>query len=170
MRGRKYVHDYAYEDVQPITCNFVSDDINSTTVYIVPSHASEKMNHCIRTRPWGMAKLVKVSRSQKSRDYYKTVEEAIVLQTSNAKTLQALGLTDWNSRKEKAAYLPGGRRLILEKDTEKKIIKAKHYGTHSCPVQVKSRNKNASKLAKAFPRLTRESMVRQNVQQQLKQP
>ena len=62
---------------------------------------------------------------------------------------------------EKAAYLPCGGRLILDKDTEKKIITAKHYGTHSYPIEVKGCNKDVSKIAKEFPRLTRESMVRQ---------
>ena len=62
---------------------------------------------------------------------------------------------------EKAAYLPCGGRLILDKDTEKKIITAKHYGTHSYPIEVKGCNKDVSKIAKEFPRLTRESIVRQ---------
>ena len=31
MGKRKYVHDYVYDDVQPITCDFVPDDVNGTT-------------------------------------------------------------------------------------------------------------------------------------------
>ena len=49
------------------------------------------------------------------------------------------------------------------------IITAKHYGTHLCPVEVKGRSKDVSKISKGFPHLTRESMVRQKVQQQLEQ-
>ena len=45
MGKRKHVHDYVYDDVQPITCDFVPDDINGTTVYIVPLQASGKMNN-----------------------------------------------------------------------------------------------------------------------------
>ena len=105
MRETKYVHDYVYEDVQPITCDFMSDNIKGTTMYIVPLHASEKMSNCKGTRPRGMAKLVKVIRSRKGRDYYKTVEEAIVVQTSDAKTLQAFGLTDWNSSKKEGVMI-----------------------------------------------------------------
>ena len=70
---------------------------------------------------------------------------------------------------EKAAYLPCEGRLILGKDTEKKIITAKHYGTHLCPIEVKGRSKDVSKISKGFPHLTRESMIRQKVQQQLEQ-
>ena len=38
------------------------------------------MNNCKGTRPWGMAKLVKSSRSRKGQDNYTAVEEAIVVQ------------------------------------------------------------------------------------------
>ena len=31
MGKRKYVHDFVYDDVQPITCDFVSDDISGTS-------------------------------------------------------------------------------------------------------------------------------------------
>ena len=60
MGKRKHVHDYVYDDVQPVTCDFVPDDINGTTVYIVPLQASGKMNNC----KGSMAKLVKASRSR----------------------------------------------------------------------------------------------------------
>lgn len=50
-----------------------------------------------------------------------------------------------------------------------KIITVKHYGTHSYPIELKSRSKYVSKVAKEFPCLTRESMVTQKVQQQFKQ-
>ena len=70
---------------------------------------------------------------------------------------------------ERAAHLPCEGQLILEKDTQEKIITAKHYGTHSCAIEVKGRSKDVSKIAKEFPCLTRGSMVRQKVQQQLEQ-
>ena len=49
---------------------------------------------------------------------------------------------------EKVAYLPYEGRLILEKDTEKKIITAKPYGTQKCPIEVKGRGNYVSKIAK----------------------
>ena len=52
-RKRKYVHHYVYDDVQSITCDFVPDDINGTTVYIVPLQASAKMKNCKGTRLQG---------------------------------------------------------------------------------------------------------------------
>lgn len=45
MGKRKYVHDYAFDDAQPITCDFVPDNINDITVYIVILQASEKMKN-----------------------------------------------------------------------------------------------------------------------------
>ena len=53
MGKRKYVHDYVYDVVQPVTYDFVPDDIDGTTVYIVPLQASGKVNNYKRTRPWG---------------------------------------------------------------------------------------------------------------------
>ena len=50
---RNYVHDYVYDDGQPIMCDFVPDYINGTTVYIVPFQASGEMSNCKGTRPWG---------------------------------------------------------------------------------------------------------------------
>ena len=52
-RKRKYVHHYVYDDVQSITCDFVPDDINGTTVFIVPLQASAKMKNCKGTRLQG---------------------------------------------------------------------------------------------------------------------
>ena len=52
MEKRKYVHEFVYNDVQPITCDFVPDDINGTTVYIVFLQESGKINSCKGTRPW----------------------------------------------------------------------------------------------------------------------
>ena len=70
---------------------------------------------------------------------------------------------------EKATYLPYKGRLILEKDIEKKISKNKHYAKHPCPIEVNNRSKDISKIAKDFPHLTRENMIRQKVQQQHEQ-
>ena len=95
------MRDFVYDDVQPITCDFVPDDINGTTVYVVPLQASEKMNNCKGIDLGGMAKLVKASRSRKGQDYYTLVQEAIVVQIQNVQTLQTLGLTDWNSSEKK---------------------------------------------------------------------
>ena len=60
----------------------------------------------------------------------------------------------------KSWILHRDERLILEKDNQKKIITAKHYGTHSCPIAVKDHCEDVSKIAKKFPRLTRESLAR----------
>ena len=51
MGKRKYLHEFVYNDVQPITCDFVPDDINGTTVHIVFLQESGKINSCKGTRP-----------------------------------------------------------------------------------------------------------------------
>ena len=172
MGKRKHVHDYAYDDVQPITCDFVPYDINGTTVYIVPLQASGKMNN------W------EYSQTSKSKSFTRGLKLLYNCRGSYCCTnVKCANITDFGINRlefqqkegvvicslcgEKAAYLPCEGRLILEKDTEKKIITAKHYGTHLCPVEVKGRSKDVSKISKGFPHLTRESMIRQKVQQQL---
>ena len=65
MGKRKYVHDYVYDGVQSITCDFTPNDINGTTMYVVPLQASEKMNNCKGTRPWGY------SQTSKSKSFMK---------------------------------------------------------------------------------------------------
>ena len=43
MGKRKHMHDHNYDDVQPMTCDFVPDDIDGTPVYIVSLQVSGKM-------------------------------------------------------------------------------------------------------------------------------
>ena len=50
---------------------------------------------------------------------------------------------------EKASYLPCKGRMMLKKDTEKKIITAKHYRMHSRRIEVKGRSKFLAYLEKA---------------------
>lgn len=50
---RKYMHNYIYDDPQPVTCDFVLDDINITTMYVVPLQTPGKMNNCKGITPWG---------------------------------------------------------------------------------------------------------------------
>ena len=50
---------------------------------------------------------------------------------------------------EKASYLPCKGRMMLKKDTEKKIITAKNYRMHSGRTEVKGRSKFLAYLEKA---------------------
>ena len=59
MGKRKYVYDYVFDDVQPITCDFVPDNINGITVYIVIHQASKKMKKFIGTKLWGFCQTSK---------------------------------------------------------------------------------------------------------------
>ena len=70
---------------------------------------------------------------------------------------------------DQAAFIPCAGRLILEKDTIAKKITCKHYGMHSCLLERKGRNKNAEEIARSFLLVTRESFIRQKVQQELEE-
>ena len=70
---------------------------------------------------------------------------------------------------DQAAYIPCTGRLILQKDTIAKKITCKHYVIHSCLLERKDRNKDAEDIARSFPRVTRESFIRQKVQQELEE-
>ena len=118
-----------------------------------------------------MAKLAKASRSRRGQDYYTNVERTYCCTNVKCANITDFGINrlDFQQKEgvmmcslcgEKAEYLHRDGRLILEKDNQKKIITAKHYGTHSCPIAVKDHSKDVSKIAKKFPRLTRESLAR----------
>ena len=47
------MHNYIYDDPQPAACDFVLDDINITTMYVVPLQTPGKMNNCKGITPWG---------------------------------------------------------------------------------------------------------------------
>ena len=180
MGKRKYVHDYVYDVVQPVTYDFAPDDIDDTTVYIVPLQASGKMNNCKRTRPWGYGQTSKSKSFTKGPRLLYNCRGSYCCTNGKFANIVNFGINRLEFQQkggvmifslfgEKAAYLPCEGRLILEKDTEKNIITAKKNGTHSCPIEVKGRNKDVSDIAKRFACLTGESMVRQKVQQQLEQ-
>lgn len=63
-------------------------------------------------------------------------------------------------------YIPCDARLILEKDISDKIVTCKHYGTHTCNMQIKGRpdKKSTKKNLTNNPKLTRESLIRQELQ------
>ena len=179
-RKRKYVHHYVYDDVQSITCDFVPDDINGTTVYIVPLQASAKMKNCKGTRLQGYGQTSKSKSFTKGPRLLYNCRGSCCCANVKCANITDFGINwlEFQQKEgvmicflcgEKGAYLPCEGRLILEKDAEKKIITAKHYGTHSFPIEVKGRSKDFSKISKEFPRLTWESMVRQKVQQRLEQ-
>ena len=56
-----------------------------------------------------------------------------------------------------ASYIRCDTRLILERNVEKKIITCKHYGTHTCVVELKGRVKKdqLKSISEKFPKLIR---------------
>ena len=57
-------------------------------------------------------------------------------------------------------------RLVIEKDNFRKIIVSKHYGNHTCVLETKWRVDKHSfeSVNNKYPKLTHESIVRQEVQ------
>ena len=104
MGKGKYVYDFVSDEVQPITCNFIPDGINGTTVYILPLQASGRMNNCKGTRPWGYDQTSK-SKLFTKENYYRLC--------INRLEFQQKGVTICSLCGEKAAYLLCGPRLIL---------------------------------------------------------
>ena len=62
---------------------------------------------------------------------------------------------------DQAAFMPCTGHLILKEDTIAKKITCKYYG-----IERTGRNKDAEDIACSFPRVTRESFIRQKVQQE----
>ena len=115
-----------------------------------------------------------------AQDFFLIVEGVTVARTLNVLIYQISVLTVPNFKKkydqticslrgDQAAFIPCRGRFILEKDTNVKKITCKHYGTHSCLLERKGRNKDAEDIARSFPWATRESFIRQKVQQELEE-
>ena len=65
-----------------------------------------------------------------------------------------------------ASHIRCDARLIFERNVEKKIITCKHYGTHTCGVELEGRVKKDElrSINQNFPKLTHEAIIRQKVQ------
>ena len=57
----------------------------------------------------------------------------------------------------------------MKKTRLRKKITCKDYGRHSCLLKQIGRNKDAEDIARSFPWITRESFIRQKVQQELEE-
>ena len=59
--------------------------------------------------------------------------------------------------------------MILERNVAKKIITCKHYGAHTCAVELKGKVKKdeLKSISENFPKLTREAIIQQKVQSTL---
>ena len=174
---RKCIHGLAFEDIHAIKCDSVSPDIDDTVVYEVPVGSSGKLAHCKGLRPWGYAQ------SSKSKEFKNGPRLLFNCRGIYCcKNIRCLKISDFGVNRvefqknddqticslcgDQAAFIPCTGRLILEKDTIAKKITCKHYGIHSCLLERKGRNKDAEDIARTFPRVTRESFIRQKVQQE----
>ena len=66
-----------------------------------------------------------------------------------------------------ASFFECEARLILEQDSQNKTVKCKHHGEHTCPKTVTGRKENLKEMTDQFPRLSREGLIRQEVQKKL---
>lgn len=66
-----------------------------------------------------------------------------------------------------AAFILREARIILEQNLNDRIVTCKHYAYHSCTKVVTGRKTDIEKLAYQFPRVTREALIRQQVQNSL---
>ena len=174
---RKCIHGLAFEDIHAIKCDSVSPDIGDTVVYEVPVGSSGKLTHCKGLRPWDYAQ------SSKSKEFKNGPRFLFNCRGIYCcKNIRCLNISDFGVNRvefqknddqticslcgDQAAFIPCAGRLILEKDAIAKKITCKHYGIHSCLLERKGRNKDAEDIARSFPRVTRESFIRQTVQKE----
>ena len=177
---RKYIHGLVFENTQVIKCVSVPPDIDDTVVYEVPIGSSGKLTHCKGLRPWGYAQ------SSKSKEFKNDPRLLFNCRGSYCwKNIKYLNISDFGVDRvefqkkddqticslcgDQAAFIPCTGRLTLEKETNVKKITCKHYGTHPCLLERKGRNKDVEDIARSFPRVTRESFIRQKVQQKLEE-
>ena len=175
--NRRYIRSTVFENAKKESRERVPDDIDDTCIYVVPIRKGT-LNHCKGKRNWGHAQSSKVKSFTAgprllfncrgsyccSNPLCKNIIDFGVnrsdFERSNNQTLCSICGTE-------AAFIPCESRLILEQDLNNNKVTCKHFGTHSCPVRVDGRKEGVEKLAKEFPRVTREGLIRQQVQNSL---
>ena len=140
---------FVFENIQAIKCYSVPPDIDDTVAYEVPIGSSGKLTHCKGLRPWGYAQSSQSKEFKMGQDFFLIVEGVTVARTLSTLTVSNLierrsndMVVVWRS----AAFVPCTGRL-------------QRY-TLAC-LRTKRQKKRCRRYCSSFPRVARESFIRQ---------
>ena len=176
---RKYIQECVSEDTEAVVAEHVPKNIDGTSLFIVPLHNGE-LSNCKGDRPWGGAISSRLKTFKdgprlifKCRGSYRCIN-------SQCKNICDFGINRKEFAKKKrkivctiygwtAEYILCAARLILEENLKEKTVRCKHFGTHTCPLEFQGRaeRKQLISFAENFSKVTREGIIRQQVQKTL---
>ena len=145
-------------------CDSVPPDIDDTLVYEVPIGSSGKLTHCKGLRPWDY------TQSSKSKEFKNGPR--LIFNCGGeycCKNIKGLNMSDFGVNCVEFQTKDDQAICALCGDQAAFIPICKHYGIHSCLLKQIGRNKDAEDIARSFPWITRESFIRQKVQQELEE-
>ena len=172
---RKYIKETVFDNIEKEIRSFVPADVDGTVQYIVPLKKGS-LSNCKGKRPWGHCQTSKTKAFTEGPRLLFNCRGSYYCKNTTCANVCDFGVNrkDFNRNTSnivlcshcgnQAAFIPCQARLILEQDLKKKEVTCKHHGEHTCPKEILGRKENIDKLAEKFPRVTREALIRQQVQ------
>ena len=169
---RRYINNQVFENVSVQYVENVPVDIDGTVIYVVPENSNGELKACKGGRPWCKAQSSKIKEYTKGPRFLLNCRGSYICKNKNCKNIGDFGIDqqEFSYKNENvvcsvcgvdASYIRSDARLILERNVEKKIITCKHYGIHTCVVELKGRVKKdeLKSISEKFPKLTREAII-----------
>ena len=145
---RIYINNQVFENVSVQYVENVPVDIDGTVIYVVPENSNGELKACQCGRPWCKAQGSKIKEYTHGPRLLLNCRNSYICKNKNCKNIGIFVINQQEfSYKGKnvvcsicgthASHIRCDARLIFERNVEKKIITCKHYGTHTCVVELK---------------------------------
>ena len=146
---RRYVNKQVLENVSVQYVENVPVHIDGTVIYVVLENSNGKLKICKSGRPWCKAESSKIKEYTKGPRLLLNCRGSYRCKNKNCENIGDFGINqrEFSYKSENVvcsicgvdvSYIRCDARLILKRNVEKKIITCKHYGTHTCAVELKS--------------------------------
>ncbi|XP_066936070.1 uncharacterized protein [Clytia hemisphaerica] len=172
---RKYIKETVFDNIQKERRSCVPADVDGTVQYVVPLRKGS-LSNCKGKRPWGHCQTSKTKSFTEGPRLLFNCRGSYCCKNTTCSNVNDFGVNrkDFEQNTSdivvcticdnEAAFIPCEARLILEQDLGKKEVTCKHHGEHTCPKEILGRKEDINQLAEQFPRVTREALIRQQVQ------
>ena len=181
FRGhRKYINPNVFADLEPEKRSAVPMDIDGVRIFTVPMLKNGSLDNCKGRRPWGRTISSNLSGKKKGQRLLFNCKGSYICSDTNCPSVADFGLnrTDFAERNGEAVcdicgsvarYIRCDARIITEREFERNTVIVKHYGCHTCRTMKRGRmDKNdINSIFYSFPKITREGLIRQKVQQHI---
>ena len=145
--NRRYINPDVFHNVDHIKSSSVPDGIDGIKIYVVPMEENGTFKNCKGGRPWDSFQTSNKRGIPKGSRYIANCRGSYVCSNFKCENIEYFGINrrefiKWENKilcevcGREANFIRCDARLILEKDKLKKEVTVKHYGSHTCPVEV----------------------------------